>query len=60
MLSGKQWLTIEDWMDSTTPLCNLLIRQDGRLEDAETQCLGVSFCSQRLGGDVLQEGSGKV
>lgn len=47
-------------MDSNVPLCNLIVRHDGRIEDAETQCLNVSFSSNRLGGDVLQEGAGKV
>lgn len=60
VMNGKQWLTIEDWMESSVPLCNLIVRHDGRIEDAETQCMNISFCSHRLGGDVLEEGAGKV
>ena len=55
MLS-KQWLTIEDWLESNTPLCPLTIRHEGRLEriESENKVLQVCFSSSRLCGGVLE------
>ncbi|KAL0281157.1 UNVERIFIED_CONTAM: hypothetical protein PYX00_002229 [Menopon gallinae] len=57
VMSGKQWLTIEDWLDSCLPLCPITVRNEGRIEEAETQCLRICFSSSRIGGTVLCEGS---
>lgn len=56
-MSGKQWLTIEDWVDSCLPLCPLTVRHDGTLDEAEPQCLRVCFSSSKIGGQVLNEGT---
>lgn len=60
VMSGKQWLTIEDWLDSCLPLCPMTVRNEGRIEEAETQCLRICFSSARIGGAVLCEGSSQV
>ncbi|XP_048514180.1 uncharacterized protein LOC105689719 isoform X2 [Athalia rosae] len=53
VMSSKQWLTIEDWLESSIPLCPLTIRHEGRVERAEAHLLHVCFTSSRLGGGVL-------
>jgi len=54
---SKQWLTIEDWLESSVPLCPLTIRHEGRLEriEAETKVLQVCFANARIGGGVLDD-----
>lgn len=56
-MTSKQWLTIEDWLESSVPLCPLSIRHEGRLDriESETKVLHVCFASSRLGGGVLEE-----
>ncbi|CAG9575972.1 unnamed protein product [Danaus chrysippus] len=57
IMSSKQWLTIEDWLECTLPLCKLLIRHEGRPERCESDdALRVCFASSRIGGDVLIDG----
>ncbi|XP_076246440.1 uncharacterized protein LOC143186630 isoform X2 [Calliopsis andreniformis] len=55
VMTSKQWLTIEDWLESTVPLCPLMIRHEGRLErvEPETKVLRVCFASAKFGGGVL-------
>ena len=55
-MTSKQWLTIEDWLESSAPLCPLTIRHEGRLDriEAETKVLHVCFSSSKLGGGVLE------
>ncbi|KAJ8687151.1 hypothetical protein QAD02_022945 [Eretmocerus hayati] len=60
VMMSKQWLTIEDWLESGAVLCPLSIRHEGRLERAETeirQAIRVCFSSRSLGQSVLQDGS---
>jgi len=56
-MMSKQWLTIEDWLESNVPLCPLTIRHEGRLEriEAETKVLQVCFANARIGGGVLDD-----
>jgi poly(ADP-ribose) glycohydrolase len=59
MLS-RQWLTIEDWLESGIPLCPLSIRHEGRLERAEQKgktVMQVCFASRNLGDGVLEGGA---
>ncbi|CAH0722734.1 unnamed protein product, partial [Brenthis ino] len=57
VMSSKQWLTIEDWLECTLPLCRLLVRHEGRPERCENDdALRVCFASSRIGGDVLVDG----
>ncbi|XP_021924536.1 uncharacterized protein LOC110832134 isoform X3 [Zootermopsis nevadensis] len=57
VMTSKEWLTIEDWLESAKALCPLAIRHEGRLERAENNLLQVCFTSSRLGGLVLGDGS---
>lgn len=58
VLSSKQWLTIEDWLESGTHLCPLAIRHEGRLERCpETSAVRVCFSSRSLGDGVLEAGA---
>lgn len=52
-MTSKQWLTIEDWLESNVPLCPLTIRHEGRLGRQETETVNVCFASARFGGGVL-------
>lgn len=60
VMTSKEWLTIEDWLESAQALCPLAIRHEGRLERAEKNLLHVCFTSSRLGGHVLGDGSSQV
>ncbi|XP_006620482.1 uncharacterized protein LOC102672308 isoform X1 [Apis dorsata] len=55
VMTSKQWLTIEDWLESNVPLCPLMIRHEGRLDriEPETKVLRVCFASAKFGGGVL-------
>ncbi|XP_076685378.1 uncharacterized protein LOC143377687 isoform X2 [Andrena cerasifolii] len=55
VMASKQWLTIEDWLESNVALCPLMIRHEGRLErvEPETKVLRVCFASAKFGGGVL-------
>ncbi|XP_073945723.1 uncharacterized protein isoform X2 [Choristoneura fumiferana] len=57
VMTAKQWLTIEDWLECTLPLCKLLVRHEGRPERCESEdALRVCFATNRVGGDVLIDG----
>ncbi|XP_043521096.1 uncharacterized protein LOC122534487 isoform X3 [Frieseomelitta varia] len=55
VMVSKQWLTIEDWLESNVPLCPLMIRHEGRLDrvEPEAKVLRVCFASAKFGGGVL-------
>ncbi|XP_050456285.1 uncharacterized protein LOC126854010 isoform X6 [Cataglyphis hispanica] len=55
VMTSKQWLTIEDWLESNVPLCPLMIRHEGRLEriEMESKVLQVCFVNAKIGGGVL-------
>ncbi|CAH0406054.1 unnamed protein product [Chilo suppressalis] len=57
VMTSKQWLTIEDWLECTLPLCKLLVRHEGRPERCENDdAIRVCFASSRIGGEVLIDG----
>ncbi|XP_068628369.1 uncharacterized protein [Battus philenor] len=57
VMTAKEWLTIEDWLECTLPLCKLLVRHEGRPERCESDdALRICFASSRVGGDVLADG----
>lgn len=61
VMTSKQWLTIEDWLECTLPLCKLLVRHEGRPERCENEdALRVCFASSRIGGDALIDGESQV
>ncbi|XP_011250788.1 uncharacterized protein LOC105247989 isoform X2 [Camponotus floridanus] len=57
VMTSKQWLTIEDWLESNIPLCPLTIRHEGRLEriEMESKVLQVCFVNAKIGGGVLDD-----
>lgn len=59
-MSSKEWLTIEDWLECTLPLCALQIKHEGRLERSDEDCLHVCFSSSKVGGKVLTDGMAQV
>lgn len=60
VFSGKQWLTIEDWLECTQPLCRLEIKHEGRIERSHEDCVQTIFASPRLGGNILSDGWSQV
>ncbi|XP_074031145.1 uncharacterized protein [Leptinotarsa decemlineata] len=56
VMSSKEWLTIEDWLECNLPLCTLKIKHDGKLERSEQDCLQICFSSAKIGGNVLSNG----
>lgn len=59
-MSSKEWLTIEDWLECTLPLCPVVIKHEGKLERVEADCLHVCFASTKVGGLVLADGNSQV
>lgn len=59
-MSSKEWLTIEDWLECSLPLCNLQIKHEGRLERADPDSLQICFSNSKIGGDVLGSGNSQV
>ncbi|KAF5269267.1 hypothetical protein FQR65_LT02568 [Abscondita terminalis] len=56
VMSSKEWLTIEDWLECTLPLCQLQIKHEGRLDRSDEDSLRACFCSSKIGGAVLLDG----
>ncbi|XP_031346955.1 uncharacterized protein LOC116173569 isoform X1 [Photinus pyralis] len=56
VMSSKEWLTIEDWLECTLPLCPLQIKHEGRLERSDEDTMQVCFSSSKIGGRVLLDG----
>lgn len=59
-MSGKQWLTIEDWFDCDQLLCPLDIRHSGRIERTKPDFIQTIFVSCKLGARVLYDGKSQV
>ncbi|XP_065221754.1 uncharacterized protein LOC135846533 [Planococcus citri] len=58
VMKGTDWLTIEDWLESESPLCPLVIKHDNRMENAEfSNSVNVCFSSKKPGGRVLGDGT---
>lgn len=60
VFSGKQWLTIEDWLECAVPLCALDVKHEGRIERSHDNVVQTIFASARLGGDFLSNGWSQV
>lgn len=60
VFSGKQWLTIEDWLECAIPLCALDVKHEGRIERSPDNVVQTIFASARLGGDFLSSGWSQV
>ncbi|CAH0558173.1 unnamed protein product [Brassicogethes aeneus] len=57
VMTSKEWLTIEDWLECSLPLCPLQIKHEGKLERSDIDSLQILFASAKIGGDVLRNGS---
>ena len=58
VMTSKQWLTIEDWLESAISLCPITIRHSGRMDkpdSSQSKLLRVCFASRRFGGGVLDK-----
>lgn len=53
ILTGQQWLTIEDWIECKLPLCSFDIKHDGRIENANENFAQVIFSKSAIGSTVL-------
>lgn len=60
VFSGKQWLTIEDWLECSIPLCALDVKHEGRIERSPDNVVQTIFASARLGGGFLSNGWSQV
>ena len=56
-MSGKQWLTIEDWTECKLPLCVMEVKHDSRLENASETTAQVIFSQSAIGSTVLLNGT---
>lgn len=56
-MSGKHWLTIEDWLECKLPLCPMDIKHDSRSENAPTSVAQVIFSQSSIGSSVLLNGA---
>lgn len=54
-MTGKQWLTIDDWKECIVPLSSIEIRHDLKIDASPTDITQIIFVSPRIGGDVLEE-----
>ncbi|XP_064212913.1 uncharacterized protein LOC100142603 isoform X1 [Tribolium castaneum] len=57
VMTSKEWLTIEDWLECSLPLCPLQIRHEGKLERSEPDSIQICFASSKIGGKVLDDGN---
>ncbi|XP_026466717.1 uncharacterized protein LOC113370260 [Ctenocephalides felis] len=57
VMSSRHWLTIEDWLECSLPLCPLKIKHEGRLSRADPDTLHVCFSNSLVGGKVLTHGN---
>lgn len=52
-MTGKQWLTIDDWNECTTPLAPVDIRHDMKIDSSPVDVMQIIFVSPRIGGEML-------
>lgn len=71
VMSGREWCTLEEWLQCRRPLCPLVVRHDGRVEQPSdtsgnirnaTGEIGIRVCfaSRRIGGSFLDDGASQV
>lgn len=56
-MSGKHWLTIEDWLECKLPLCQMDIKHDSRLENSPQAVAQVIFTQPAIASSVLLKGA---
>ena len=56
-MSGREWCTLDEWLQCRLPLCPLVVRHEGRLEAQEANAgaaaVRVCFASAKIGGAFL-------
>lgn len=52
-MTGKQWLTIDDWKECIVPLSSVEIKHDSKIEASHSEITQIVFVSSRIGGEVL-------
>lgn len=57
VMTGKQWLTIEDWIECKFPLCPMDVKHESRLENAPESAAQVIFSQSAIGANVLTDGT---
>ncbi|KAL7033760.1 hypothetical protein ACKWTF_007714 [Chironomus riparius] len=57
VMSGRHWLTIEDWLECKLPLCPVDIKHDSRLENSPTTVAQVIFSQPAIASSVLIKGA---
>ena len=70
VMSGREWCTLEEWLQCRRPLCPLVVRHDGRVEHTSPSGrspaaeppvgIRVCFASRRVGGSFLDDGDSQV
>jgi poly(ADP-ribose) glycohydrolase len=55
-MTGKQWLTIEDWLECKLSLCPMEIKHDLRIECSPDSVAQVIFSQPNIGSTVLLNG----
>jgi len=56
-MSGKHWLTIEDWLECKLPLCQMDVKHDSRLENSPQTVAQVIFSQPAIVSTVLFKGA---
>ncbi|XP_059621626.1 uncharacterized protein LOC132265129 [Phlebotomus argentipes] len=57
VMTGRQWLTIEDWLECGVPLSEIEIKHEARIERSPPDVIQTVFASSRIGGPVLWSGN---
>uniref|UniRef100_A0A1B0CZ63 poly(ADP-ribose) glycohydrolase n=1 Tax=Phlebotomus papatasi TaxID=29031 RepID=A0A1B0CZ63_PHLPP len=57
VMTGRQWLTIEDWMECGVPLSGIEIKHEARIERSPPDVIQTVFATSRVGGSVLWSGN---
>lgn len=57
VLTGQQWLTIDDWTECKLPLCSFDIKHDGRIENSNEKFAQVVFTKSAIGSSTLHAGA---
>lgn len=60
VMTGRQWLTIEDWMECGVPLSGIEIKHEARIERSPQDVIQTVFATSRIGGSVLWSGNSQV
>lgn len=60
VMTSKEWLTIEDWLECTLPLCPLTIKHEGKLDRTTSDSVYICFANSKIGSRVFADGCDQV